>query len=156
MIHFRSIVAVLAASVLIYSVWVQVPAQQDQEQPQHQQQQQQAFLQASSQTDLSQSSWLHQQQCQVLYNSRREMTGEEASAVAERLGSPKQQFCPALLWTYTGTGNTMTRMLIEVASGWYTGSVYTGTLTMLAATEAAAAAAAIISAPCHMGMLYAN
>ncbi|WIA38282.1 hypothetical protein OEZ86_001622 [Tetradesmus obliquus] len=53
------------------------------------------------------------------------MTQEEASTVAARLGASSQSFCPALLWTYTGTGNTMTRMLIEVASGWYTGSVYT-------------------------------
>lgn len=41
-------------------------------------------------------------------------------------GTGGTAFCPALLWTFTGTGNTMTRMLVEVASGWFTGSVYTG------------------------------
>ena len=34
--------------------------------------------------------------------------------------------CPQpLLWSYLGSGNTMARMLIEVATGIYTGSVYT-------------------------------
>jgi hypothetical protein len=48
------------------------------------------------------------------------------SCTAGTLSAKSDSWCPALLWTFTGTGNTMTRMLIEAASGWYTGSVYTG------------------------------
>lgn len=60
------------------------------------------------------------------------MTLEEQRLVATQLqqqnasSSSSGSYCPALLWTYTGTGNTMTRMLIEAASGFSTGSVYTG------------------------------
>jgi hypothetical protein len=142
-------IVVLAASVLCYSAWVQVPAEQHQHQQQQQQQQQQTVLQASPQKDHSTSSWLQQEQCQALFKARREMTAEEASAVAERTGRSNKQFCPALLWTYTGTGNTMTRMLIEVASGWYTGSVYTGEFAMQTAE------AARLTAKC-MGMSLAD
>lgn len=52
-----------------------------------------------------------------------EPAGDRGSSIASGAGSP---WCPALLWTYTGTGNTMKRLLIEAASGWHTGSVYTG------------------------------
>jgi hypothetical protein len=96
--------------------------------------------QAVSETD----SWLKAQgDCSQFYASRRFIKGEEVallSAGAPDTSSSSSQaagitakgehdnssWCPALLWTYTGTGNTMTRMLIEAVSGWYTGSVYTG------------------------------
>lgn len=67
--------------------------------------------------------WLQQQgDCTSYYTARKPLTADERQAVQAITGSS----CPAVLWTYTGTGNTMTRMLIEVASGWHTGSVYTG------------------------------
>jgi hypothetical protein len=110
-----SLVLTVFASALLCSASLHVSAQQ-------------AQLSTVQQDTLvqPQSHLQDNKYCQDLYNSRREMTPEEASAVAAQLGSSTGQFCPALLWTYTGTGNTMTRMLIEVASGWYTGSVYTG------------------------------
>lgn len=96
------------------------------------------------------TTWLSEQgDCMAYYNSRRTLTQAEQNVIASRTAShdsscskksgldgscstgdtPDSSWCPALLWTYTGTGNTMTRMLIEAASGWYTGSVYTGVST---------------------------
>lgn len=99
-------------------------------------------LDVSEQTD----SWLtNQGDCRQMYASRRFITEQEVTMLSSRASntSSSQQsegqhdgsaasssWCPALLWTYTGTGNTMTRMLIEAASGWYTGSVYTGEVTL--------------------------
>lgn len=73
-------------------------------------------------------------QCSKWFETRRHMTAEEQQRVSQQpswqgshnASSTDAGWCPALLWTYTGTGNTMTRMLIEAASGYYTGSVYTG------------------------------
>jgi hypothetical protein len=91
--------------------------------------------------DTAASSWLIEQgKCSRWFKARRTLTPEEQELAAARTGrsssstsqlepgrsAGKSSWCPALLWTYTGTGNTMTRMLIEAASGWYTGSVYTG------------------------------
>lgn len=81
--------------------------------------------------------WARQQtaQCSKWFETRRHMTAEEQQRVSQELSRQGSQntsstsdagWCPALLWTYTGSANTMTRMLIEAASGWYTGSVYTG------------------------------
>lgn len=78
------------------------------------------LLQAQS---TEEAVWLQQQgDCSSYYTTRKPLTADEQKAVQANTGSS----CPALLWTYTGTGNTMTRMLIEAASGWHTGSVYTG------------------------------
>lgn len=92
--------------------------------------------------DTEATSWLSEQgECSRWFKARRTLTPEEQQLVASRTGRSSSstfrnssgldagrsdRWCPALLWTYTGTGNTMTRMLIEAASGWYTGSVYTG------------------------------
>jgi hypothetical protein len=99
--------------------------------------------------DTAATSWLEQQgKCSKWFKARRPLTPQEQELAAARTGrssssnvsdsaglntrqdtgctAVQNSWCPALLWTYTGTGNTMTRMLIEAASGWYTGSVYTG------------------------------
>jgi hypothetical protein len=116
--HYTLLV-VMFASVMLCSACVHALAQQQAQQDLQQ-------LLHDTATIVQPATFLQERHCQAMYSARREMTPEEAAAVAVRLGGSSQQFCPALLWTYTGTGNTMTRMLIEVASGWYTGSVYTG------------------------------
>jgi hypothetical protein len=49
--------------------------------------------------------------CVALFNGRRRLTQAEQQGVAAQLPATTSSstFCPAILWTYTGTGNTMTR-----------------------------------------------
>lgn len=50
--------------------------------------------------------------CQSLYGKRRYLTPAEQSQI------------PALIYTFPGSGNTWVRLLVEYATGIYTGSLY--------------------------------
>lgn len=66
----------------------------------------------SVQEQQQHTAWMAGQRpvCRALYETRRFVSPREGAEMGEN-------WCPALLWTYLGSGDTIVCMLIEIASG---------------------------------------